>query len=265
MQLKDLDEETQFNVGITCETAIIRVSESYWYPDLTVESSVIENAKNLTLAILDAKDALSLIEKIDYSFLDAETLSEIYYYLECSLYSQEIISFLGGQWIDVVFVDVPWMKAWVLLRMWDLFYSQVMWMVQLDKLKTPHTQRQKTEFYTWIVFQWKKVLLRIHHGMCEFEQYYWDPIKLWQKTFQIIKNKFWTYDIINTDSWILYNVACVGFEGTWTLTVRLFYNSQKTEFIDFDGNTFSPLVRLKKQPDMDLSWIDWDTEKPIKH
>jgi len=258
-------EKRRFDIANLTETAIVAISKICWYPDLNTSDKAIEETKRQIDLLVDTREALELIKKIDFKTIDTQALWEMFYYLESSNNSSKVVNYIEQQWIEVVFIDVWLQMPIVFLKLWDTFYNPNIWKVELSTLYTPNISSQWIIYYSWVSFNWITWVLKVTTKEAVLEKQVWEIFKLWKKDFIFIKNTFWDYDILDVSNGILYKIWCKGFEIDRSITVKLFLDAEKTIYMEFDGYTFWEQRQIIKTSPFDLSDTDTPTTEIKKH
>jgi hypothetical protein len=249
-------ESNYYLVPDTTQTAIKQVSKFTWFPNLETTDKVMEETKKQIDLFVDAREALEFLREIDFWVFRTEYFQEVYYYLMCGDFSNEMIVFLDDKWMDVIFLELEWSAPSWLLKVWDVFFSPSTWAIQLKEIECPWVENQWISFFTWIMLAWELVLLRISPEKCTFESYFWDPKKIWKHTFQFIKNIYGSYDVMNINGWIIYNINCVDIDIISRYSARFYLDEEKTLFIDFDWEEFWKVTKLDTSKNIDLSDVE---------
>jgi len=137
--------------------------------------------------------------------------------------------------------------------------------IQLKEVDCPFIKNQWISFFTWMTINWERALLRISPEKCTFENYHWEEISLWGNEFQLIKNIYWSYDILNLTTWTLYNLQATKLETKSRFSLRFFLDNEQKNFVDFDWKEFWKIQELDTSREIDLSDADDTTLKPVFH
>ncbi len=240
-------------------TAIARISYKHGYPDLSISPEVLEAAKLKTISILESLEAMKLLKEIDFSYLKPtnQDLWQIFYLWECCNFSQEYCNYLSSKNLDVLFITWEEFCHLRFIKVWNIFFNSLSWILSLNELELKWGEYQKSRYYDSINLNWNIYLLHVQKHSTTFEEHSWEKIILGENLIQIIKNMDGSKNILDITQKYIQAIWFLTWEMINNSTLRLFLDTWKSLFIDYDWENFSALQKLKNSQVYDLS----DTEE----
>jgi hypothetical protein len=204
---------------------------------------------------------MKLLKEIDFSNIKPtnEDLWQIYYLWECCNFSDEYIDYLDIKNLNVIFLQSRWFLTETFLNEWKNFYSPYCWILELDELEIRGWNYTNAQIFDSISLKWALYLISLQDDCAKTLSYISEPIILWNNTIHIVENWDEGFDILNQNLWY---IQTIWFKTSFMkdrFTLRMYLDDEKSLFIDYDWENFTPVQKLDNRKVFDLS----DTEDKI--